>query len=113
MEMYGSLINRLMESSQPIKPVVGMGCTELMWSDREPYEVIAVDDDRHCIARRMRAIHKGGAYENDWDLESDENGSVVNLFLTNKGVWVERYKDRSYGCKFRMGVAEKYFDYEF
>ena len=111
---YGSVQNRLMEgmSGQP-DPVVGMGCTEVLWSDRHPYEVIEVKDARHCKARAMGCKCVGGAYSNEWELFSDENGHVINLFRKKNGQWVERYPDRSYGNRFVMGFAEKYYDYEF
>ena len=111
---YGSFQNRLMEnmSGQP-DPVVGMGCTEVLWSDREPFEVIAVKDVRHCTARAMKTKLIGGAYTNDWEITPDENGYTVELFRKKNGQWVQRYADRSYGNRFVMGYADKNYDWSF
>ena len=44
--MYGSVVNRIMESGRYPEIVVGMGATVTMWSDRAPYTVVAVRRDR-------------------------------------------------------------------
>lgn len=40
--MQGSVVNRIMESSRYPEIVVGMGATVCMYSDRNPYTVVAV-----------------------------------------------------------------------
>lgn len=40
----GSIINQILSNS-PTKPIVGMGATELLYTDRIPYEVISVSED--------------------------------------------------------------------
>jgi hypothetical protein len=114
---YGSLENRLMETSNMPKPEVGMGATECLWSDREPYEVIAVKDDRHITVRRLdykRVDHNGYGGQQEYEYFSNENNPVCNLFFTKKGVWRERYADRSLGCtRFVIGFAERYYDPSF
>ena len=111
---YGSVQNRLLETvnGQP-DPEVGMGCTEIYWSDREPYEVIEVKDNRHCSARKMQAKHIGEAFTNEWDITPDEEGRIVDLFKTKQCRWVHRFSDGRYGQTFVMGYADKYYDYSF
>lgn len=113
---YGSLQNRLGERAKSPKPEVGMGATEFYWSDREPWEIIAVKDDRHITVRTLgtKRIDSNGMSEcQDYEYYSDPNGRTAELFLTNKGRWVERI-GRRYGCNtFVIGYAEKYYDYSF
>lgn len=111
MELYGSFINRVIESTNTT-PKVGMGVTECLWSDREPYEITKVIDDRHIVVRHMNSECKD-YFAGDWEVFSDPNGYEKKLFKTQKGVWRERI-GRSLGCtKFSVGRAEKYEDPSF
>lgn len=113
MKWYGSLQNRLQENCKYPKPKIGMGATELMYSDTKAYEVIAVKDDRHITVRRLKAKLIGSYYDQDYEYESDPNGITANLFLTKKGQWRERYYDRSLGNVFALGYAKEYNDPSF
>lgn len=75
---YGSVQNRIEERMNDSNNItVGMGVTEFRWSDREAYEVIEVEDQKHITIRRLDHIHVGGAYENSWELLSNpENPSI-------------------------------------
>lgn len=113
--LFGSLQNRLAERSAPPEPVVGMGCTELCYTDRHAYEIIEVKDARHCKARALDSKMKPGTdwLDQDYDYFSNPNGTVVNLFKTLKGFWVEKYSDGSYGSRFALGYANEYRDPSF
>ena len=112
MTWYGSLQNRLAERANVV-PEVGMGVTEYYWSDREPWEIVAVKDARHITVRKLDAkrVDSNGISEcQDWELTSNDKNPTAELFLTKKGEWRERY-GRSLGCnKFGIGVARKYID---
>ena len=114
---YGSLNNRIDERRRSAPPEVGMGATEYLWSDRHAYEVIAVKDDRHVTVRRYKAIRTDNHGMSDWQdyrFESDPEGVVRNLFLTNQGVWRERIGSRALGTnKWYVGSADEYYDYSF
>lgn len=45
MKLYGSVVNRLLENSRYPEITVGMGATVCMYSDRNPYTVVAVRKD--------------------------------------------------------------------
>lgn len=85
MKFYGSLQNRLVEGRDftdgNIK--VGMGVTELLYSDRHAYEVIAVKDQNHFTIRRMKAIATGESMANEWKLESDESQQGCDIERIN------------------------------
>lgn len=52
-KFYGSIINRLQENCKGETPVVGMGVTELQYTDRAPYEVIEVINEKKIRVREM------------------------------------------------------------
>lgn len=113
---YGNLTNRVAEMCKQPKPVVGMGVTEMMWSDRYPFEVIEVIDDRHILVRELDAkrIDSNGMSESQkYEYISNEENNVIKLFLTKQGKWREQ-TGRKLGCNtFVVGYAEKYYDYSF
>lgn len=120
MKLYGSLTNRLFENQASIPTIyVGMGVTEYLYSDREPYEVIQVKSQKNVVIRKLKAIAVGTPMSNDWKLESDSNGRTIEL-VYRYGNWWEKFHNiytnktdyRKYN-KFVFGHADKYFDYEF
>lgn len=82
---YGSFQNRVMENHDFTDEIkVGTGMTEYLYTDREPYEVIAVKDQKHVTVRRMDHRCVGGAYSNDWELISNENMPVYEMTKRGK-----------------------------
>lgn len=76
---YGNLDNRIMENArQPEEIVVGMGATEIFYSDRHAYEIIEVKDQKHITVRQLKAT-SNGAYSNNWTLERDEEATPIEL----------------------------------
>lgn len=85
MKWYGSINNRIMEQGKDAEEItVGMGVTEFYWSDRHAYEVTEVTDQKHIKIREYKAIHVGQAYENKWDLVSDETRPEIDLVKRGK-----------------------------
>ena len=109
MRWYGSLQNRLLEMTKSQEPVIGMGATEIYYSDRKAFEVIEVKDERHVTVRRLKTNLVGSYYGQDYTYESDPNGITKNLYLTKSGKWKERI-GRQYGNVFFVGHAEEYED---
>ena len=96
---YGSLNNRIQAMGKQETPVVGMGVTELLWSDRYPFEVIKVIDEKHILIRAMKAIRTdhNGAFSDcqDYRYESKLDGEIKPLVLRN-GRWRECVWDIKY-----------------
>ena len=115
---YGSITNRIDERVRSEKPVVGMGVTHYGWSDRDPYEVIEVIDDRHIVVRALdykRVDNNGFSECQEYEYTSNPNNPTERLYLNNKGRWVRRVGTRgvdNYGG-WRLGKAEKYYDFSF
>lgn len=63
---------------------VGTGMTEYHWSDRTPYEVVEVKDQKHVKVRKMDHRHVGnGCMDNNWELIRNEKNPVREL--ANRG----------------------------
>lgn len=81
---YGSLQNRLEENKMFCDEItVGMGMTEYSYSDRYPYEVVEVIDQKHVKVRGLDHKLKGEAYSNEWELISNEQNPTY--LLTKRG----------------------------
>ena len=82
---YGNLTNRLEENRIFCEEItVGTGLTEYYYSDRHPYEVVEVKDQKHVYVRELDHKHVGdGCMDNNWELVSNENNSI--RMLTKRG----------------------------
>jgi hypothetical protein len=91
-------------------PVVGMGATKLLYSDRAPFTVIWVSPSgKSCKVQADKAIRKdsnGMSEDQDYEFERDPEGEIVTLRLTLDG-WA--YKRQ----RFAMGVRKAYHDFGF
>ena len=88
MKWYGSLQNRLEEGHQFCDEIaVGTGVTEYSYSDRHPWEVVRVRDQKHVRVRAMKHRHVGdGVMDNNWEVYSDPD--EVERDLEKRGdVW--------------------------
>jgi len=86
MKWYGDINNRLEENRQFCEQIeVGTLCTEYFWSDRHPYEVVAVKDQKHITIRGLD--HKKAddePYSNNWELIQNEGNPTYDLVKRGK-----------------------------
>ena len=125
MNSYGSLNNRLEEQKQAEKIEVGMGVTELLWSDRHAWyidEIVRCNSKGEPIELKLvRAKHKCiDYYAGKWEVfpyeEADKTG-FIHIYRTRKDKEGRYYwtmdgikKDRNI---FAIGVAREYEDPSF
>lgn len=100
---YGSLNNRLEENRQFCETIeVGTGVTEYLYSDRIPYEVVAVKDQKHVSIRRYDHEAAGECYTNTWKLISNETNPVIdlvkkgNFWYRKKTATLEDYESKDF-----------------
>lgn len=119
MKFYGNVINRLQENGGSVRPEVGMGVTEYLWSDREAYEIVEVVNDKHFKMRKYEAKNIGSGYgDNSWELISNPDGYVYDMYFRYGSWWHRHRKSYEDGYEFtkkkiRLGVADYYYDFEF
>lgn len=121
MRLYGSIQNRFEENKMYCNEIkVGTGMTEYLWSDRHPYEVIKVKDQKHITVRALDHKPVGGPYSNEWELVSNEE-NIEREMANRNGKWYFVRNWSEYGKNHKQyiranvsfGVAEYYYDYEF
>ena len=98
MKWYGCVQSRLMAASKMPEPKVGMGLTELLWSDRHAYEVIEVQDKTHCKIRALkyeRTDSNGISESQTYKYTSNPDGEIKHLVFRN-GRWRSRKVEEVY-----------------
>jgi len=131
MKWYGSVQNRISAECEMPKPEVGMGVTELLWSDRDPWEVIEVISEKKIRIRELgykRTDNDGISEHQEYEFFQNPDGNVKTLVLRN-GKWRDlkkKYVNNAdgklvsvetrrlgSGSQWLIGHAERYFDPSF
>ena len=110
--LRGGFFNRMLENKEYSEEIkVGTRLTEFHYSDRDVYEVIEVQDQKHVVIRQMTAVAIGEPMSNTWELKSDENNPTFRLtkrgaywYFTNT-VTAEQYEERKDDVHFRLACA--------
>lgn len=116
MRVFGSLNNRIMENVAPQKPVVGMGATHLMYSDRHAYTVIIVHSDKELTLQADKAIRTdnyGMSDAQSYRYEQDPEGATVVITLRKDGRWRQKGDPMKGGTIFMLGERDAHHDYSF
>lgn len=109
----GSLVNLMQSRSaaaHPVAPEVGMGATELCWTDRHAYTVVAVSPSGKTITLQAdtatRVDNNGMSECQNYEFSRDPNGQLVTARLTKKG-WACK------GRRFSLDSRSEYHDFSF
>lgn len=108
-KLYGSLFNRLEEraKNQPT-PEVGMGCTIMMYTDRQPARIIRVAENGKRFWCRYLVYTTKSHDNGDGTVLDEMEGPEIEVRKMRDGRW----KIPSY-CYVLVGRAEAYRDPEF
>ncbi len=108
---HGSLQNLLLNNVAPTMPEVGMGCTEIMWTDRNPCTIVSVSKTGKSFEFTYddyKRIDKNGLSDwQTWEYTSRPDAPRYKARLCKDG----RYKCR--GLTIFVGEREKYSDPSF
>jgi hypothetical protein len=109
--MEGNLINRIMERSKQPVPVVGMGVTLCLYSDRHPATVVRVSPTGKTAwvqeDNAKRTDSHGMSESQEYTFTPDPTAPVQRVNLTSKGWKVQN------GPRVLFGRREKYHDFSF
>lgn len=100
-------------------PVVGMGATWAVGTDRYPYRVVRVSEDGKRVWVKQvecKRIDQRGPYtENqEYDYGYIIEGTPEREFsLRSDGHWIEKGEDRKSGCPLYLGYMNAYRDPSF
>lgn len=109
---HGSLQNMIAADSKGKAPEVGMGVTEILWTDRRPWTVVAVKSPTRIIVQMDSAepvTGRGAVGHNEWTITPDPTGHMETLTLRKDGKW-RRMGDATV---FLIGIREKHHDWSF
>ena len=114
---YGNIMNRMEEGKMFCDEIkVGTGMTEYYWSDRHAYEVVEVKDQKHITVRELAHKHVGEAFENKWELSSDESNPCRalerrgNTWYWTSTITADDIKDIDNDMDLRLRVVMAGFD---
>lgn len=111
---YGSLQNDLAANARnDVQPEIGLGATEILWTDRYAYTVVEVTNSRQIIVQRDKAVNRGGHGHNDWSYEADPAGIRRTVTLRKNGRWVTKGESLKGGTRWVLGWRNENFDWEF
>lgn len=106
-----SLVNHMMGHSPPVVPAVGDGATELCWTDRHAFTVIAVSKSgkRVTVQRDIatRSDKNGMSDCQSYIFSRDPNGETRELKLSKRKGWTDG------SARFSIGTRSEHYDYSF
>lgn len=113
------------EKNQEIIPQVGMGVTEILYTDREPFTIIKIISPTRILIQADKVepnpkwtekmdFRAGGfcgtvvnQYEQEWIITPNSNGKTIELTKSKNGTW------KNGTGTFRIGVRQHFYDYNF
>ena len=118
---YGNIYNRIEENQNlDCEKKVGGLLTEFCWSDRRPYEIVKVVNQKDLFIRELK--HRKVDDEpmsNNWELYSDDDNKHLEHLVYRYNHWYKKYlnpftnKSTYHKVNVTFGYAEYYYDYEF
>lgn len=109
---HGSLTNAIADQTRSKVPEVGMGVTEVMFSDRHPYTVVRILTPKRIVVKADQAVRidgRGFSDAQEYEYKEWPDAPEVVLFLNKHGRW-KRLGD-ALGSTFLVGRREEYYDY--
>ena len=88
---HGSLQNHMIANAKSAEPTVGMGATEVMYSDRNPFTVIAVITPRKIVVQEdtsTRTDSNGMSDCQSYTYSPNPEGRTRTLTLRKNDRWV-------------------------
>lgn len=97
-------------------PVLGMGATICLWSDRHACTVVYVGKTGKLVQvqydKAIRTDSNGMSDSQQYRYQRDPDGIVETYTLRKNGAWV-RQGDPMSGTRLSLGVRRSYHDYSF
>lgn len=117
--MYGSLVNRIQESTQAPTPEVGMGATVLGYSDRYAGTIVRVDPKNGAFWVRQdnakRVDGNGMSESQTYEYSPNPEGREFLFKRVTRGKLKGQYREdgRSQGNGVLIGQRRQYYDFTF
>lgn len=119
MRLHGSILNRIAEcgiKGRP-EPVVGMGATRLMYSDRVAGTIVEVKRDGRELVfqpdKATRTDSNGMSESQRYSFERDPTAPTRTYTLRKGGRYVEKGASARSGEVLAIGYRDHYHDFSF
>jgi hypothetical protein len=109
---YGSLVNAIGNQTRSTVPEIGMGVTELCYSDRHPFTVVAILSPTRIQVQRddtKRTDNNGFSEHQDYEYTPNPDAAIITLRLNKHGRW--KALGDPQGCTYLIGKHEEYYDF--
>jgi hypothetical protein len=114
--MTGSLVNNIYSKSESPAPEIGMGVTQLCFSDRHPYTIIDVISSHEILVQSDNAVrvdNNGMSDSQDWEFSPNPRGIKHILTLRKNGAWKCKGDSLKSSYNWMIGKRSKYHDFSF
>lgn len=115
--MYGSLQNMVMANANAKIPEVGMGATEVLYTDRHAGTIVEVSaSGTRLVWQRdiaTRTDERGMTDAQSYTYEPDPTARREIFTLRKNGRWVSQGSSMKGGRRLVIGVRNEYYDYSF
>ena len=114
--------NLIIENNyKSLKPIVGMGVTQLLYSDRRAFTVIRIVDDKTIFVQEDTAVrmdNNGMSDSQRYSYNPNPNGHIYELRMCVDGHWrnapfMFQNEFMSAGAVFMVGHRDAYHDYSY
>jgi len=112
----GSLTNNIYANSKQIIPVIGMGATELMHTDRHAFTIVEVISPKEIVVQRDNAIrtdNNGMSDSQGYRYEPNPEGEKITVTLRKNGRWVTKGGGLWNGTSWAIDRRDEHYDYSF
>lgn len=114
---YGSFTNLMYARTASPVPEIGMGATEILWSDRHPYTIIGIEKGGKVLVLQSdiatRTDDNGMSDSQSYSYQRDTEGVIVRVSKRKNGNWIQVGQNMNTGIKYLIGRREEYYDYTF
>ena len=113
---FGNLINRIQEQCQMPEPEVGMGATELCYSDRHACTIIEVISPTRIVVQEDKATrtdNNGMSDAQEYAYEPNPNGRRTEVTRRKNGRWIAKGESLKEGTAFALGHRDEHYDFSF
>jgi hypothetical protein len=91
------------------RPKVGMGVTQIVGSDRYPFTIVRVINDKKIVVTKDSVgPNKKIDPEQSYDYQTNWDGFNIILTLRNNGRWREQGEPTKGGCPWHIGSRRFY-----
>jgi hypothetical protein len=112
----GSLVNNIMAQSQEPEVVEGMGATMLMYTDRKPFTIIEVVNQKEIRLQAdnyVRTDNNGMSDSQNYEYSPNPLGTIYTATKRKNGHWVTKGHTTKSGTYWGIGHRSAYYDFSF